>query len=198
MSATNPRIDPQFEDRPLAHDYDGIDEYDNPAPFWLTRIFYATIAFAIGYGVYYHAGGPGQSATEEFQASWTAYAEKRAAAKAGERVVVSDELLTQYTHSETTLGRGKEVFVKNCTSCHTDNGRGLVGPNLTDEYQIHGVSQLDLYQTIRDGVPAKGMLAWGEILPYDDLLAVTAHVITLRGTNAPDGKPPEGSRIAAK
>jgi cytochrome c oxidase cbb3-type subunit III len=190
--------DPQFEDRPLEHDYDGIDEYDNPAPFWLTRTFFACIVFAIGYWVWFHAGGPGVSETEEFQASWTAYAQKRAAAKASERVVVSEDVLTELAHRATTLERGKAVFIKNCVSCHTDNGRGLVGPNLTDDFQIHGVSQVDLYQTIRDGVPAKGMLAWGEILSYDDLLAVTAHVVTLRGTNAPDGKPPEGQRIATK
>lgn len=190
--------DPQFEDRLLHHDYDGIDEYDNPAPTWLTRIFYATIAFAAAYGVYYHLGGPGLSEHEEFNSAWTAYSEKRERAKATEMVVVSEDLLVQYAQSDVQVARGKAVFAKNCASCHTDNGRGLVGPNLTDDFQIHGTTRMDLYDTIRDGVPAKGMLAWGEVLTYDDLLAVAAHVITLRGTNVPDGKPPEGQRLAVK
>ena len=190
--------DPAFEDRPLAHDYDGIDEYDNPAPFWLTSTFLVCIAFAGAYWIWFHGGGPGRTDHDEFGSAWVAHEQLRARTQASERIVVSEEILDQLAQSETTRERGKAIFVKNCTSCHTDNGRGLVGPNLTDEFQIHGVSRLDLYNTIRDGVPPKGMIAWGEVLSYDDLVAVAAHVVTLRGTNVPGGKPPEGQRIAAK
>jgi cytochrome c oxidase cbb3-type subunit 3 len=189
--------DPQFEDRPLAHDYDGIDEYDNPAPFWLTRTFYATIVFAAGYVAYYHLGGPGVSDRQEFDTAWAAHQQVRSAAAATERIAVSEDIFAQLATSPTRLEAGKAVFLENCQSCHTDNGRGLVGPNLTDEFQIHGTGRMDIYHTIRDGVPPKGMIAWGEVLPYDDLLSVSAYVVSLRGTNAPGGKPPEGQRVAA-
>jgi len=191
------RPDPSFADRPLAHDYDGIDEYDNPAPFWLTSTFMACIAFAAGYWIWFHAGGPGRSATEELATEWADYQKVRASAKTTQ-VAMTEEILEATSHDDAVVTRGKAVFTKNCISCHTDDGRGLVGPNLTDEFQIHGVGRIDIYQTIRDGVPAKGMLAWGEILPYDDLRSVAAYVVTLRGTNVPGGKAPEGQRIASR
>jgi len=198
MSTSPSPTRPIADGRLLQHDYDGIDEEDNPAPFWLMMVFFATIAFAAGYWIWFHAGGPGQTPQQELAVAWAEHEKERAAAQAKEQIVVSEEILEQMAASGVKVTRGAEVFAKNCVTCHADRGRGLVGPNLTDDYQIHGRSRMDIYQTVRDGVAAKGMLAWGQILPYDDLLAVVSYVCTLRGTNAPGGKPPEGEKLAAR
>ena len=79
-------------------------------------------------------------------------------------------------------------------TCHSDDGRGLIGPNLTDNYQLHGASRMDLYTTVKKGVPGTAMLAWGEQLPPADVLAVAAYVSTLRGQNVP-GKAREGQPV---
>jgi cytochrome c oxidase cbb3-type subunit 3 len=75
--------------------------------------------------------------------------------------------------------------------CHLENGSGSVGPNLTDQYWIHGNSPLDIHSVITNGVTAKGMAAWGRQLGPRRVESVVAHVLTLRGQNLP-GKKPEG------
>ena len=70
------------------------------------------------------------------------------------------------------LADGRAVFVARCASCHTEDGRGLIGPNLTDHFQIHGHSRLDIFNTVKKGVPGTAMLAWGEQLPPGDVIAV--------------------------
>lgn len=178
-------------DRLIAHDYDGIREYDNPLPFWWKGIFALTIAHSAGYAYWYHLGGPGLSEHQQYAAAQREWEAVRAAAPA-EQIPIDEAALTTMAKDTEVLALGRAVFVKNCVSCHTDNGRGLVGPNLTDGFQIHGKDRLDLYQTIRNGVPEKGMLAWEPILRPDELAAVTAFVVTLRNTDVADGKAAEG------
>ena len=72
-----------------------------------------------------------------------------------------------------------------CATCHN-------GPNLTDEYWLHGGTLTDIYGTVMEGVPAKGMLAWKKQLPLGDILAVSAYVGTMRGTAPPNAKTPQG------
>jgi cytochrome c oxidase cbb3-type subunit 3 len=81
-------------------------------------------------------------------------------------------------------------------SCHTEDGHGLIGPNLTDHYQLHGESRMDIFKTIRGGVAGTPMLAWGEQLPPTEVVAVAAFVTTLRGKDIP-GKPPQGHPVPA-
>ena len=68
----------------------------------------------------------------------------------------------------------------------------MTGPNLTDEYWLHGGKLTDIYDTVMEGVPAKGMLAWKKQLPLGDILAVSAYVGSLRGTTPTNAKPPQG------
>lgn len=183
------------EERLMHHEYDGIQEYDNPLPGWWSGTFVLTIVFAIGYWVWYHGGGPGKLPEEKFAGEWKEYVAWKTAAEASATIVVTEESLVQMAHDAAVVDAGKKVFTQNCVGCHMEDGRGQVGPNLTDEFQIHGVGRKDLYNTIRDGVPAKGMIAWGNTLAPRDLAAVAAYVSTLRGLNVP-GKPPEGGKIA--
>jgi cytochrome c oxidase cbb3-type subunit 3 len=89
------------------------------------------------------------------------------------------------------LAEGKQVYVKTCQVCHLDKGQGLVGPNLTDDYWLHGGDPLSIHNTVVHGVVEKGMAAWGRQLGADRVDAVVAYLMTLRGTHV-EGKAPEG------
>ena len=179
------------------HDYDGIQEQDNPAPRWLTRTFIGCIVFAAGYFTYFHVLGRGQTNEERFATAWASYDADRKAAQASEVIVADEPMMSNAAHDPDTLARGRAIFTERCTGCHTDNGRGLVGPNLTDDFQIHGHTRVDIFDTVNHGVADKGMPAWGEVLPQHDVLAVASYVTTLRGTNVPGGKAPQGDKVGA-
>jgi cytochrome c oxidase cbb3-type subunit 3 len=184
---------------PLFHHVydDDIQEQDNPVPPWLTAIFAACIAFAPAYVIYYHLSGRGTTIQEDFQVAWAAHQKVREAARASEQVDVTEAMLSEGATQPAQVAHGKEIFLARCVGCHTDNGRGLVGPNLTDNYQLHGTTRLDIYNTINTGVLDKGMAAWGETLSADDVVSVATFVTTLRGTNVPNGKAPQGVQVGA-
>jgi cytochrome c oxidase cbb3-type subunit 3 len=73
-------------------------------------------------------------------------------------------------------------------------GEGGIGPNLTDDYWLHGGQLMDVYKTVREGVPAKGMLAWERQLRPAELMAVSSYVGTMLGTDPPNAKPPQGDQ----
>jgi cytochrome c oxidase cbb3-type subunit 3 len=184
------------ESRTIGHEYDGIREYDNPLPFWWSAIFVITIVFAAGYWVYYQFG-PGQTEQARFAGEWKQHELDVAEAAKHSTLVVTEQLLSDWAHDPDIVAAGRQIFVTNCVGCHLEDGRGKTGANLTDSFQIHGSSRLDLYTTVHDGVLSKGMLAWGEILPPKTVATVAAYATTLRGTNAADGKFPEGARVGA-
>lgn len=181
-------------DNLLDHQYDGIQEYDNPAPGWWTAIFLASCVFAIGYWIYYQHG-PGKSVHEEYAADMAANQEKidRAAAASPQ---VTDEQLAAMAKDPEIVAKGREVFMTNCLSCHTAEGKGLVGPNLTDDFQIHGHTRMDIYNVVmKGGREGKGMIPWEPVLAADEVTAVVAFVSTLRHTNVAGGKAAEGEKV---
>jgi len=90
------------------------------------------------------------------------------------------------------IKKSKDIFIKNCAACHGMNGEGLVGPNFTDEYWIHGGGIKDLFKTIKYGVPQKGMISWESQLDPTQMQEVSSYILTLKGTNPPNQKAPEG------
>jgi cytochrome c oxidase cbb3-type subunit 3 len=178
-----------------SHDYDGIQEHDNPAPLWLTRTFIGCIVFAAAYFTWFHVAGEGTTPQQDFAVAWTDYQEMRKEVALSQVVPVDESILATDAKSPDVLAHGRDIFAARCTGCHTADGRGLVGPNLTDDYQIHGKTRLDIYNTVSGGVQEKGMPAWLEQLPQPDVVAVASYVTTLRGTNVPGGKAPQGERV---
>ena len=61
--------EPAPDARLMSHAYDGIREYDNPLPGWWSAIFWATIVFAAGYGVFYHIGRWGKTPQQKYEAA---------------------------------------------------------------------------------------------------------------------------------
>lgn len=94
-----------------------------------------------------------------------------------------------------TLSAGKAIYLAKCANCHNSLGEGNIGPNLTDDYWIHGAGMTNITKTIKYGFPAKGMLAWrGELTP-EQILQVASHVLTLHGSNPPNPKSPQGELV---
>ena len=170
----------------LDHEYDGIREFDNQLPEWWLAIFFGTIIFAFIYWVHYQiAGGP--SSKQELA---TAMAKIQAQKPAGPQFT-EDKLAALFTGD--AVGKGREVFTGKCAACHGPEGGGLIGPNLTDKFWLHGQgSRLDIAKVIAVGVPDKGMPAWGETLPEDEVVAAAAFVYSIKNANVAGGKPPQG------
>jgi cytochrome c oxidase cbb3-type subunit 3 len=191
---TVPVEDENPDARLMDHAYDGIREYDNPLPGWWRMIFIGTIVFAGFYGLYFHVVGWGRSPDDGYRAALASYGDKRELRERAELASVSAEWLEQRAKLPEVAERGHEVFLVRCVSCHKEDGSGLIGPNLTDEFQIHGSTRMDIYRTVRGGAPGTPMIAWSEQLPGSDVVAAAIYVSTLRGKNLA-GKPHEGHPV---
>ncbi|HEU0035842.1 MAG TPA: cbb3-type cytochrome c oxidase N-terminal domain-containing protein [Kofleriaceae bacterium] len=199
VKATTPDVIPADteaadEGHLMHHAYDGIREYDNPLPGWWRMIFIGTIVFSVFYGLYFHVVRWGKSPDEKYAAALASYDGKREDREKAELANISESALAQKAGDGAILAHGKDVFAQRCASCHGPQAAGLIGPNLTDAYQKHGSTRVDIFKTVRAGVPGTAMLAWGDQLPPNDVLAAAVFVSTLRGTNLP-GKPPEGAPV---
>ena len=180
------------EDHLLDHAYDGIQEYDNPMPRWWVWIFWGTFLYSLGYIFHYWVGN-GQSVADNYEAEMDIV--RAARAKEAMAQSVSEDVLQQVMSDASSVSAGADVFSQKCVTCHLEKGQGSIGPNLTDEYWIHGQGGLmDIFNTVSEGVPAKGMPAWSRQLSPVELRQVVAFVGTLRGTKV-DGKPPEGEPV---
>lgn len=179
----------KLEPHLLEHEVDGIREYDNPLPGWWRALFWGTIVFACGYVIWFRDGTAARYRADV--ADYDALKVKRQAAEAAN---VSEAMLAKNAADPAVVERGAKIFAAKCVACHTEDGHGLIGPNLTDNYQIHGSTRLDIYKTINGGAPGTPMLAWGEQLPGVDVVAVASFAITLRGKNI-KGKEPQGAPV---
>jgi cytochrome c oxidase cbb3-type subunit 3 len=179
----------------MDHEYDGIQEYDNPVPAWLAYMFYVTIAFSAVYTLYYgfNQGPSIQSAyleeSRQLEAQWAEYY------KNNPMVPPTTDELVAAAKSPDLVAAGEKQFRTSCAACHGERGEGLIGPNLADRHWIHGGKLTEIYTTVVNGVAGKGMPPWGRALPPDRLKGVVAYVRTLQGTNPPGGKAPEGQLV---
>ncbi len=177
------------KERLLDHSYDGIQEYDNPLPTWWKLIFYATILVVplymwdpLGIGV-----GPGREVA--YQQDLAAFA---AAHPQNTGPTLSDEQFVALSKDPAKVGEGKALFTTTCVACHRPDGGGLIGPNLTDDFWIHGGKPTDIHKTITEGVLAKGMPNWGKMLKPEQVDVLTAFVISIHGSNPVNPKAPDG------
>ena len=172
------------------HEYDGIVELGNKMPPWLQFIFYVTILFAVIYAPYYLLGY-GKTMDEKYQ-NELAEAElaRLERQKAGMSTV--DENTVTLMQTSDVLSAGKETFLQFCAACHGNGGEGGVGPNLTDDYWLHGGSINNVFSTIKYGVPEKGMASWQDILVPKQISEVANYIKSLYGTNPPNQKEPQG------
>lgn len=182
-------------DKLLNGNYDGIQEYDNDLPRWWVWLFYLTIIFAVVYSYYYHFTSA-QSAPERLAAQMADLEKVRQAAAPPQAVGgMSEEDLFKLTSDAAMLTKGKEVYAAKCAVCHGPDGQGLIGPNLTDKYWIHGAKLADMKRVVEQGVLDKGMLAWKGVIGDDEINAVLAFSFSIRNSNPANPKAPQGELV---
>ena len=176
----------------LDHDYDGIRELNYPLPSWWLASFYLTIVFAVGYYVVYQFGFA-PSLKQELERDLA----KIEALKAKQPVAAEDQAaLAAVVADPSKRAAGKALFLDKCAVCHGTEAQGVVGPNLTDDYWLHGRGKpRDLIAIIRDGVGDKGMPPWGPVLSNEQILTLVSFVTSVRGSKPANAKPPQGELI---
>jgi cytochrome c oxidase cbb3-type subunit 3 len=178
------------------HSYDGITELDNFMPPWLQWVFVGTIGFAVIYFVDYTVLGSGLTGEEEYQEELRL--ESIAAEVRKTSMLASiDETTVVLDESDATLSSGKSIFETNCAACHAADGGGGVGPNLTDEYWIHGGSIQDVFKVVKYGVVEKGMIPWQDQLSPEQIQQVSSFILKLKGTTPATPKAPQGELYSA-
>jgi len=197
MKQGEQEIDELTKDRFLGdHEYDGIRELDNKLPGWWVWLFIVTIIFAAIYLLGYQVAGWWPSQAQEYEIAMAELGDMKKAAKKSTVDVATMMPLTDVA----SLEAGKDTYRKICSTCHGQNGEGLVGPNITDDYWIHAdsvnnrVTIQDLYRVVIDGVLEKGMIPYKDQLSPEQIQQVLSYMISLLGTNPSNPKAPQGKK----
>jgi cytochrome c oxidase cbb3-type subunit 3 len=179
----------------LDHEADGIRELDNNLPRWWVWLFYLTIAYSLGYLAYYHVFRAGDLQAAEYAKEARKGDEIKSAALSRFETTIQT---LEPSQDQINLAKGQQTFIAMCAPCHRPDGGGLVGPNLCDDFWVHGSNYVDTVKTIINGVPAKGMLSWKGILKPSEIQNVASYLYTLRGTQPPNPKPPDNQQQPAQ
>ncbi|SPJ22867.1 cytochrome-c oxidase, cbb3-type subunit III [Palleronia abyssalis] len=197
------RIDDVTGTETTGHEWDGIEELNNPLPRWWLWTFYGTVAFSVVYMILYPAiplinGATGGvlgwsqrgDVAAEIAAVDAAQADMRASLTEVDLAAVSlnPELLSFATNA------GAAVFRTNCSQCHGSGAAGALGyPNLLDDAWLWGGTLEDIAYTVRHGIRNEvdpdarysQMPAFGEMLTEEEIATLVAHVQSL-----PEGQDP--------
>jgi cytochrome c oxidase cbb3-type subunit 3 len=193
------------EGESCGHEFDGIEELNNPLPKWWTYMFFATFIWS----VYYLAAYPGLGNWEGL-GKWTSsnqgitsLAESKEATEQalanGENVQLDQEYIAaderfgpifesfakqdieSLVKDEKALEIGQRLFSQNCAQCHGSDARGGQGfPNLTDKDWLYGGTPDKIKETLLYGRVA-AMPPWGAALGEQGVKEMTAHVLSLSG-----------------
>lgn len=191
------------------HSYDGIRELDNRLPPWWVYMFYATIFFAVVYLYHFQISpipgldklillGPVEKGTQidQYNLAMAEADSAKAQFLATSATAVDENSVTLLTDAA-SLAKGAETFKSLCIACHSANAAGApnsVGPNLIDQFWIHGGGIQNIFKTIKYGVAEKGMISWEAQLSPLQMQEVSSWIWSLQGTTAAGGKDPQGDK----
>jgi cytochrome c oxidase cbb3-type subunit 3 len=173
------------------HEYDGIVELKNGMPPWLQAFFLVTVIFAVSYWTYYMVLKAGPDQYQEYQMQ----VDKATKQKEERNKLYAnsiDENNVELSTDPDDLKKGKDLFIENCASCHRADAGGDSGPNLTDQYWIHGGGIKNVFKTVKIGYVEKGMRSWIEVLNPLQIRQVSSYVLSLQGSNPAGAKSPQG------
>lgn len=182
-------------------DNDGIREYDNPLPMWFLYLFLGSIVFACLYFAYWYGHGWATARTAgvgmNLGSSGAAYmaSVRKAEARMAEAATVEPqgEALLAVLKAPASISKGEALYRTTCAACHGDQGQGVVGPNLTDAFWIHGGKPEAVLASVASGYPEKGMPAWKPTLGPEKVRLITAYVLSLKGRPVANPKAPQGT-----
>lgn len=182
------------KDKILDHNYDDIHELDNPIPSWFMWLFYITAIFAVVYLLNYHVFNTGKLQEAEYTAQ-VEQAEKDYQVylqTAGDKINAETVILLT---SKDEIGKGEELFAKNCVACHGKLAEGTqIAPNLTDEFWIHGGGVKNVFKTITEGVELKGMKSWKKDFSPVQIQQLASYILSLQGSKPANAKEPQGAK----
>lgn len=180
----------------MEHQFDGIAELNNPIPAWFMILFYGTIIIGAGYLLNYHVFHFGKSQDEEYVAEIQQAADDKVAFLSNPVNAASavNENNIEQSKDPAVLKNGQALFATRCPPCHGDNAQGLVGPNLTDVYWLHGGKIKDVFKTIKYGVPEKGMISWEKSMSAQQISDIANYVLSLQGSNPAGAKASQGTK----
>ena len=188
------------KDKLLNHEYDGIRELDNHMPAWWLWLFYFTIGWGFLYLLYYQFTGIGLDQHEQYELQIATAQEKYGLNPDGEDAeAIAVAVDWEFQSDPESLENGKTIFMGIgglCFTCHGGAGEGLVGPNLIDEFWIHGCSAEELAMSISAGFPEKGMVPYGSgaKISDEDMTDLISYIASLQGTNPANPKAADGAR----
>ena len=149
----NVQIDPKAKGESTGHDFDGIEELNNPLPAWWTWLFIGTILFSVVYFVLYPGFG-----NFEGVLGWTAAKEVEADAARAEAAYgpifsgYLEQEIPDLLGDDRALAMGSRIFANRCSVCHGSDARGGPGyPNLADHDWLYGGSPDRIVTTITNG-----------------------------------------------
>lgn len=180
------------KDLMMDHEFDGIRELDNPIPLWFNALFYSTVVFGIAYLLIYQVfhWAPDQDQEYVIEMENAELAKQEFLAKSSNLV---DE--SSVVFDAGLAPAGEVIYMANCVACHGGKGEGGIGPNLTDNFWLHGGDIKDIFYTVKYGVPEKGMVPWEQTLTPAQIAEVSSYIVTLVGTNPPNAKAAEGVEV---
>ena len=179
------------EAMPIDEVHDGITELDNRVPPWFNYLFGGTVVFAVVYLLNYHVWQSSPLPLAEYAEEVAAADLSRRVRMASEGTINEDQLAALV--DDVSIKEGREKFQRNCITCHGTRAEGIVGPNLTDQFWIHGGGIRNVYATIKNGVPEKGMISWKLVFTPKEIQQIASYVLSLQGSNPPNAKKPEGN-----
>ncbi|MEO0032639.1 MAG: cytochrome-c oxidase, cbb3-type subunit [Pseudomonadota bacterium] len=214
----NKRIDDATGVETVGHEWDGIEELNNPLPRWWLWSFYACIAFAVGYCVVYPAI-PGLHSASSGTAGWTSRGSlatemkvadaSRAAVRAAIDKTPVDQLAADPKLLRAAIEGGRAAFKVNCVQCHGAGAAGAKGyPNLNDDDWLWGGDIATIHQTLQNGIRQPGddatrmsqMPAFGRdgILTPAQVQDVVSHVRVISGQEKASPSSQRGSQVFAQ
>ncbi|MFZ2951248.1 MAG: c-type cytochrome [Desulfuromonadaceae bacterium] len=159
------------------HEYDGItyrEEKSSPGVF---RILFAVLAVwgVIFMGYYLFSGWSSQG--EADAAKMARDSRKQAAHKAVEATAAGT--VGGGHKVEAYVAAGKQLYGTLCVSCHGENAKGGVGPDLTASKYKYGKTRLDIAKTISEGRPG-GMPAFSSQINAEQVESLVEYLLTLK------------------
>lgn len=177
------------------HVYDDIVEHDNPLPTWWLWTFFLTIIFSFMYFIHYSLGTDAVTLNDELKIAMAELEKSKSASVASAPMETEDSLKEIFAKPE-LLTVGAAQFSAKCAACHGAEMQGLIGPDLTDSYWIHGkATRLDILKLIREGVPEKGMPPWGPVMKREEIYALASFIMSKKGSHPAGSKGPQGDAV---
>lgn len=182
----------------VGHEFDGIEEYDNPLPRWWYWMYVLTVVFALGYLALYPGLGNFKGMLGWSQESAYDREVAKAEAEFGPMFAqFSQTPIEELAQNDQAMRIGQRLFANNCAQCHGSAATGGYGfPNLTDNDWLYGGDAAAISQTILNGRIA-AMPAWGPMLGEDGVHNVAQYVLSLSGRETDAQAAQQGQQVYA-